>query len=405
MNRKKIIFPLLIIILFLIFGLANHSFASYKIKDDKVYYNEKIVDGADFITFEILNYNYAKDKNNVYREGLLMGQADPSTFEVINGLFSKDKNMVYQGYNGKLPYIDPNTVEAIDENFFKDKNGIYIHGTKIQGVDIISFEVIGESYSKDKNNVYYHITSILGADVNTFKSLDYHFSKDAKNIYFHGNVFCDADYDSFLPLNSRYAKDKKNVFRLWSIRNDWYADKIIDADPSTFEVFKEDEFYAIDKNNMYYGGKILEEGGETITNSILYHQLKGKIILKVEENGEAYYVSPNKKAMHFLSRPLIAFYIMREQGIGITNENLEKIPVADNYCPNYSPNCDKPQKYNKFFTDNQKGKIFLQVENNGEAWYVNPEDGKRYFLGRPADAFQVMRNLGLGISNSDFEKL
>lgn len=31
-----------------------------------------------------------------------------------------------------------------------------------------------------------------------------------------------------------------------------------------------------------------------ITNNDLYSSLKGKIILKVETNGEAYYISPDK---------------------------------------------------------------------------------------------------------------
>lgn len=34
-----------------------------------------------------------------------------------------------------------------------------------------------------------------------------------------------------------------------------------------------------------------------------------------------------------------------------------------------------------------KGKILLQVESAGEAWYVNPDNEKRYYLGRPSDAF------------------
>jgi len=50
-----------------------------------------------------------------------------------------------------------------------------------------------------------------------------------------------------------------------------------------------------------------------------------------------------------------------------------------------------------------KGKILLQVESKGEAWYVNPENEKRYYLGKPANAFQVMRELGLGVSNKDFD--
>jgi hypothetical protein len=47
----------------------------------------------------------------------------------------------------------------------------------------------------------------------------------------------------------------------------------------------------------------------------------------------------------------------------------------------------------------------LQVEKNGEAWYINPNDLKRYFLGRPTDAFNIMRTLGLGISNANFDNL
>lgn len=47
----------------------------------------------------------------------------------------------------------------------------------------------------------------------------------------------------------------------------------------------------------------------------------------------------------------------------------------------------------------------MQTENNGEAWYVNPADSKRYFLGRPADAFNVMRELGLGVSEDNFKQI
>lgn len=47
------------------------------------------------------------------------------------------------------------------------------------------------------------------------------------------------------------------------------------------------------------------------------------------------------------------------------------------------------------------GKILLRVQHRGEAWYVNPDNGQRYFLGRPQDAFNLMRSLGLGISNDD----
>lgn len=56
------------------------------------------------------------------------------------------------------------------------------------------------------------------------------------------------------------------------------------------------------------------------------------------------------------------------------------------------------------FEQRVAGRILLQVQSRGEAWYVNPVDQRRYFLGRPADAFRVMKELGLGISNADFDR-
>jgi plastocyanin len=48
------------------------------------------------------------------------------------------------------------------------------------------------------------------------------------------------------------------------------------------------------------------------------------------------------------------------------------------------------------------GRILLAVQANGEAWYVDPSNDLRYFLGQPVDAFNLMQQLGLGISNKDF---
>ena len=49
------------------------------------------------------------------------------------------------------------------------------------------------------------------------------------------------------------------------------------------------------------------------------------------------------------------------------------------------------------------GRILLQVESRGEAWYVNPVTFFRYYLGRPTDAFNLMRQFSLGVSNHDFD--
>jgi hypothetical protein len=184
---------------------------------------------------------------------------------------------------------------------------------------------------------------------------------------------------------------------------------------------------------------------QVVNNSRLYSRLKGRIILEVENHGEAYYVHPAVNAMYYLQNGEDAYRIMREQGIGITNADLAKIPVglaeisgSDSDADGLTDNLEKAlgTDYQKADTDGDgfndqvevlsghspltagneinadenfaalhRGKIFLQVQARGEAWYVNPTDGKRYYLGNGTDAYNLMRNFGLGVSNSDFSSL
>ena len=55
---------LLFVILILLVGVQ--LFADYSIKNNKVYFKEKIIKGADAKTFNEINYEYSEDKNNVY---------------------------------------------------------------------------------------------------------------------------------------------------------------------------------------------------------------------------------------------------------------------------------------------------------------------------------------------------
>ncbi|MFA6770949.1 MAG: hypothetical protein WCR71_07220 [Bacteroidales bacterium] len=118
----------------------------------------------------------------------------------------------------------------------------------------------------------------------------------------------------------------------------------------------------------------------------LSSRLSGQILLQVESAGEAWYVNPNDNKRYYLGRPTDAFNVMRELGLGIKHSTLTAY-LADKFPANLS------------------GKIMLDVENNGEAYYIYPKDKKGYFLGKPADAFNVMRKMGLGISNIDLKKI
>jgi len=59
----------------------------------------------------------------------------------------------------------------------------------------------------------------------------------------------------------------------------------------------------------------------------------------------------------------------------------------------------------RLISNTLRGKILLQVELHGEAWYVNPKDGKRYYMANGDKAYNIMRDMGVGITNIDLEQI
>jgi hypothetical protein len=111
---------------------------------------------------------------------------------------------------------------------------------------------------------------------------------------------------------------------------------------------------------------------------------KGYILLQVEAHGEAWYVDPVSGKKVYMKDGAAAYGIMRSFGLGITNSNLEKLKAGD-----WS------------LVNRLKGRIVLQVESKGEAYYIHPKTGQAHYLANGAEAYRIMRELGLGITNSD----
>ena len=173
----------------------------------------------------------------------------------------------------------------------------------------------------------------------------------------------------------------------------------------------------------------------------------GNIVIQTESKGEAWYINPQDQNKYYLGRPSQAFTMMQKLSLGISNKNLENIPVgllknklmqdsdqdqdglSDRMEKGLFTKLDQKDSDNDSFSDYQEiengynplgagkinadkklinsllGKILLQTENNGEAWYLNPIDSKRYYLGRPEEAFAIMQSLSLGITNLDLNQI
>lgn len=215
-----------------------------------------------------------------------------------------------------------------------------------------------------------------------------------------------------------------------------------------------------DLNDLFNSNDYLRLTKKFLIKNDISDKLKGQILLQVEKNGEAWYVHPKDSYIYYLGRPADALAIMREVGLGISNSDLNRIPISvqnfmnipkNNNVYNYEicwvdpkedndgdclPNnfeeavgTDKNNKdtdgdgysdfdeiknsYNPngegtlFFSvnDSIKGYIVLQVEENGEAWYIDKIEGKRYFLGYPHNALNTLKTVGLGISQDNFSDL
>lgn len=130
---------------------------------------------------------------------------------------------------------------------------------------------------------------------------------------------------------------------------------------------------------------LLSVATATYAADTLSTRLSGRILLQIEDKGQAWYVNPLDSHRYFLGRPDDAWRLMRTFGLGITNADFDRFYFS------------MPKRL--------LGRIVLKVQDAGKAYYVDPTNGHLYYLGRPIDALSVIRNRGLGITNADLSKI
>lgn len=129
---------------------------------------------------------------------------------------------------------------------------------------------------------------------------------------------------------------------------------------------------------------------------------RGKIFLQVESLGEAWYIHPTQDKRFYMRDGDTAYQMMRSFGLGITDNDLAQIPsVFDTAAMIASVSICSSNT----FANRLKGFILLQVEQNGEAWYIDPAKCRKIYLKDGEAAYEVMRFLGLGITDADLVRI
>jgi len=159
------------------------------------------------------------------------------------------------------------------------------------------------------------------------------------------------------------------------------------------------------ENPQIYGVFRYEEYDEALTE-----RLSGRILLQVEEHGEAWYINQDEGVRYYMKDGEVAYQMMREFGLGITNQDLAKIPDMTSYWEETSEQTKDTSQYSSTCNTNElagrlAGRILLQTEEHGEAYYVDPVSCNKTYMKDGDAAYTIMRYLGLGITNKDIRKI
>lgn len=199
------------------------------------------------------------------------------------------------------------------------------------------------------------------------------------------------------------------------------------------------------KKNIYYFFLIfclsfLLFNSKLAKASSLPYELRGHFLIEVDKSGNAWYVDVNNTLRHPLDEKSFMSFVS-EQGLGVSNNDLEKIPIAVNdkliridsdkdglddrlelaigtnpfladtdgdshsdsveILNHFNPLGPGRLKIDLNFTKKLAGRILLQVESKGQAWYINPTDNLRYYIEDFSDLLTIVSLTGKGISSKN----
>lgn len=120
-------------------------------------------------------------------------------------------------------------------------------------------------------------------------------------------------------------------------------------------------------------------------NNDLAKQLSGRLLLATESAGQVWYVDPETGKREYLGAPADFLASMKRVALGVSKKDFDAFKGV------------APSRL--------AGKFLLLVDEAGKIAYVNPADLKIYKFNNAQEALQTIRQLSLGISNENLNKI
>lgn len=138
---------------------------------------------------------------------------------------------------------------------------------KIPGISLNGFEVIDRHYGSYKSKIFYRYEELKGIDFNSFEIINNKwkedFTKDKNAVFYKAERILNADPQTFEVLEFGFSKDKRHVYRIGEL--------LKDADPKSFQII--DYIYQKDENQVWAGGRSINADVKTF--ELLKYHLPG----------------------------------------------------------------------------------------------------------------------------------
>lgn len=194
----------------------------------------------DFETMEVLNHDFIKDRQRVYRKGVLLRGITPEGFHVFNPAYIGNHQVIYTPY-GDAKIAHPETFETLDagmgmygpEGYGRDTEFVYFftystetrHAVRLKTCkNPAAFTILSNGYTKDDEHVYAGQVTIKRAISQSFVVLRDGYACDDKHIFWRDQLL-KTRRQNFVILGDGYASDGRQVF---------YNGRPLDADSTSF---------------------------------------------------------------------------------------------------------------------------------------------------------------------------
>ncbi|MGJ8592419.1 MAG: DKNYY domain-containing protein [Aquaticitalea sp.] len=218
----------------------------YDKRDGKVYYkcwsfglggwNESIVEKADHKSFSKIKSNhnlYGKDKSNVYYQNRIIPGADPKTFKHVKDGYAIDKNRAYY-FNDSIMNSSPKNFHIIDGYYSKDHQNVFYTDKALNVCAVKDFSFVYKDeesflgrWSTDGCCYYFNNYKVPSEDyknIQLFKG-GRGVSKDSKQVYLKDQIYSVTEERKVYIRNKGFIVKDTIDIETFTVENHMLMDK------------------------------------------------------------------------------------------------------------------------------------------------------------------------------------